>query len=119
MTCILSLHHIENLTHILTEVKRVLKPNGIFILIEHDNYTYFDSMIIEIQHTLFAFFYDNNKDYIKNPLYSKYFNNMEWEFIMDKNGFKLLDSGPYVNNITESKRYDQQFYAIYKNCNKK
>ena len=119
MTCILSLHHIENLTHILTEIKRVLKPNGIFILIEHDNYTYFDAMIIEIQHTLFAFFYDNNKDYIKNPLYSRYFNNMEWEFIMDKDGFKLLDSGTYINNISDSKRYDQQFYAIYKNSNKK
>ena len=119
MTCILSLHHIENLTHILSEIKRVLKPNGIFILIEHDNYTYFDSMIIEIQHTLFAFFYDNNKDYIKNPLYSRYFNNMEWEFVMNKNEFKLLDSETYINNITESKRYDQQFYAIYKNSNKK
>ena len=103
----------------INNIIRMLKPNGIFILIEHDNYTYFDSMIIEIQHTLFAFFYDNNKDYIKNPLYSRYFNNMEWEFIMNKNEFKLLDSGTYINNISESKRYDQQFYAIYKNSNKK
>ena len=39
---------------------------------------------------------------------------MEWEFIMNKNEFKLLDSETYINNITESKRYDQQFYAIYK-----
>jgi ubiquinone/menaquinone biosynthesis C-methylase UbiE len=119
MSCILSLHHIENLTNILSEIKRVLKPNGIFILTEHDNYTHYDAMIIEIQHTLFSFFYDNNKDYIKNPLYSRYFNSMEWEFIMDKNGFKLLSSGTYINNISESKRYDQQFYSIYKNNNKK
>ena len=114
ISCVLTLHHIENLPNILSEIKRVLKPNGFLLLIEHDNYTHFDAMIIEMQHTLFAFFYDNNKDYIKNPLYSKYYNRMEWEFILFKNGFKILECETYFNNISETKRYDQQFYAVYK-----
>jgi ubiquinone/menaquinone biosynthesis C-methylase UbiE len=115
ITCILSLHHIRDLANTLNEIKRILKPNGIFIIIEHDNYTHYDSMIIEIQHTLFAILYDNNKDYIKNPLFSRYLNNMEWEFIFTKYGFIFLEYGTYINNIAESKRYDQQFFAIYKN----
>jgi ubiquinone/menaquinone biosynthesis C-methylase UbiE len=114
ISCMLTLHHVENLPAMLKEIKRILKPNGIILLIEHDNYTHYDAMIIEMQHTLFAFFYDMNKDYIKNPIYSKYFNSTEWEFIMFKNGFKQLECQTYINNISETKRYDQQFFAVYK-----
>ena len=44
---------------------------------------------------------------------------VNWNFIIKtiftKYGFIFLESGTYINNIAESKRYDQQFFAIYKN----
>jgi ubiquinone/menaquinone biosynthesis C-methylase UbiE len=114
ITCFLTLHHIQNLDLILNEIYRILKKNGLFIIIEHDSLTYFDNLIIEIQHLFFAYFYDNNKHYIKQPFYSQYYNNMEFQYIIThKNKFKLLYNDNFYQNIQMQKRYDQQFYSIF------
>jgi len=114
ITCILTLHHIENINNMLSEIYRILKKNGTFILIEHDGLSYNDQLIIDIQHSIFAFLYDNNKNYIKEPYYSCYLNNMEFEYILTKNfNFKLLYFDNYYQTIDLQKRYDQQFYQIY------
>ena len=114
ITCFLTLHHIKNMDDMISEIYRVLKPNGIFILVEHDVLNYYDNLIIDIQHTFFAFLYDKNKKYIENPYYSKYFNNMEFEYIFtNKHKFKLLNQGNYCQTIDMQKRYDSQFYQIY------
>lgn len=115
ITCFLTLHHIKNLDKIIIEIRRILKRDGIFILIEHDALNYYDKLLIEIQHTFFAFLYDKNKNYIKSPYYSNYLNNMEFQYIFtDKFNFKLIDSGVYYQTIDMQKRYDSQFYQIYK-----
>ena len=114
ITCFLTLHHVENLDFILDEIYRILKHNGIFIIIEHNSLSYFDNLIIEIQHSFFSYFYDNNKNYIKNPIYSKYYNNMEFQYIIgNKHKFKLLYNDIFYQNIEMQKRYDQQFYSVY------
>lgn len=114
ITCFLTLHHIKDMDIMISEIYRLLKLNGIFILIEHDVLNYYDNLIIDIQHTFFAFLYDKNKKYIEKPYYSKYFNNMEFEYIFtNKHKFKLLSSGTYCQTIDMQKRYDSQFYQIY------
>ena len=116
ITCFLTLHHIQNMDLILNEIKRVLKKNGIYIIIEHDCLNYFDNLIIDIQHLFFSYFNENRKNYIKNPTYSEYYNNMEFQYILtEKHHYKLLYSDNLYQNIIRNKRYDQQFYAIYKN----
>lgn len=116
ISCFLTLHHIQNMDLILDEIKRVLKKNGIFIIIEHDCLNYFDNLIIDIQHLFFSYFNENRKDYIKNPSYSEYYNNMEFNYILTKkHNYKLLYTDNLYQNIIRNKRYDQQFYAIYKN----
>ena len=115
ITCFLTLHHIKNLDKIIIEIKRILKKDGIFILIEHDALNYYDKLLIEIQHTFFAYLYDKNKKYIENPYYSNYLNNMEFQYIFtEKFNLKLIDSGVYYQTIDMQKRYDSQFYQIYK-----
>jgi len=115
ITCFLSLHHIPKLKNILKEIHRILKPNGIILILEHDLYNMYDKLLVDIQHKLFACLYDNNMNYIENPIFSRYFNFMEWDFIIRDTGkFKFLSSGTYSESITLDKRYDSQFYAIYK-----
>jgi len=115
ITCILTLHHIKNLDVIINEIYRILKPNGIFVLIEHDILNYMDNLIVDIQHTFFAFLYDKNKNYIKTPYYSNYFNNMEFEYIFThKHNFQLIESDIFSQTINMQKRYDAQFFQIYK-----
>lgn len=114
ITCFLTLHHIKDINLIISEIYRILKPNGIFILIEHDILNYYDNMIVDIQHLFFAFLYDKNKKYIENPFYSNYFNCMEFEYIFtEKNRFKLIYTDNFYQTIDMTKRYDQQFYQIY------
>lgn len=115
ITAFLTLHHIKNMDLILNEIYRILKKDGIFIIIEHDSLDFLDNLIIDIQHTFFAYFYDKNKDIIKNQLYIVYYNFMEWKYILTKkHKFKLL----YTDNLYETaqmiRRYDNQFYAILK-----
>lgn len=113
ITCFLTLHHIQNIDLMINEIYRILKPNGQLIIIEHDTLNFYDNLIIDIQHTFFAFLYDKNKNYIKHPLYSNYLNRMEFEFLFNKK-FKLISCDNYYKTIDMQKRYDQQFYQIYK-----
>jgi ubiquinone/menaquinone biosynthesis C-methylase UbiE len=114
ITCFLSLHHIPNLTNMLNEVYRVLKPNGIFFIIEHDVFNFYDELLIDVQHKLFSALYDNNMNYVSNPDYIRYFNFLEWDFIFKNTGkFTFIDSGRFTD-VFISTRYDNQFYMIYK-----
>jgi ubiquinone/menaquinone biosynthesis C-methylase UbiE len=117
ITCFLSLHHIQKLSNFLKEIHRVLKPNGIFVFIEHEPYDDLDKIIIDFQHALFSYLYDNNKDYLKNPVYSRYFNFMEWDYIMDKHKFEFVASRTITESIRKDTRYDIQFFGIYKKTN--
>jgi ubiquinone/menaquinone biosynthesis C-methylase UbiE len=115
VTCFLSLHHIPNLTNMINEVYRVLKSNGIFFIIEHDVHNFYDKLLIDIQHKLFAALYDNDMKAVITPDFTRYFNHYEWDFIMRNTGkFTFLDSGVYSESITLDKRYDKQFYTIFK-----
>jgi ubiquinone/menaquinone biosynthesis C-methylase UbiE len=120
ITCFLTLHHVKNMEKLINEIYRVLKEGGILILIEHDALNYYDKLLIEIQHTFFAYLYDKNKEYIKHPDYSNYLNNMEFQYIFTKlHKFTLGKSGNFVQSIDMQKRYDQQFYQIYYKIKKK
>ncbi len=114
ITCFLSLHHIEKLEDFLDEIHRILKPNGIFLFIEHNPLDYFDKLIIDIQHTFFSYFYDKNYEYIKNPSYSNYLNYMEWDYLMDKHKFNFVLSKTIYQSLRKEIRYDLQFLGIYK-----
>lgn len=113
ITCFLSLHHIQDLELMLKSIYNKLKKGGIFVIIEHDVLNYMDNMIVDIQHMFYGYFYDKNKNYIDNPLYGKYYNRMEWSFMLRKVGFKLIHMDNVYENVSMTKRYDNQFYGIF------
>ena len=115
ITCFLSLHHIPNVTNMLNEIHRILKPNGLILILEHDLYNYYDKLLVDIQHKLFGCLYDNNMDYLNNPSYTRYFNFLVWDFIFRNTcKFKFLTSDIYSDTVAIQRRYDSQFFAIYK-----
>lgn len=116
ISCILTLHHIKNLQSFLKEINRILKKNGLLVLIEHSVYTDNDRLIINIQHMLNSTFYDKKIDFLENPDYIECYNMYEWNFIMRENRliFKTNAGGPLDFQNEYEKKYDNIFYAFYK-----
>lgn len=114
-TCFLVLHHVENLSNIISEISRVLKPSGMLILVEHDNHDDYDNLILDILHMLYGYIYDSNTNYISNPDYAQYYNWAEWDYIFKKKNFKYQKSNYFFINMTHEIRYDNIYYAIYSN----
>jgi ubiquinone/menaquinone biosynthesis C-methylase UbiE len=114
ISSIFNLHHVKELSSFIKEIYRILKPGGIFILIEHDVLHDFDRMLLDIEHQLYSCIYDKRKDYIENPDYMHLFNRFEWRYLLESHGFKYqMDS--IVSFHTERKvRYDNVFYMILK-----
>ena len=107
------LHHVENLDKLLKEIKRILKPGGVILIIEHDCKEDYDHMIIDILHTLYEFIVDKDYNSINNPSYSQYYNWSEWDYIFNKYEFSFLKSNYIFTNVDNDSRYDNIYYAIY------
>jgi ubiquinone/menaquinone biosynthesis C-methylase UbiE len=121
ITSFLTLHHIQNLDITLSEIKRILKPNGILLIIEHECFNKYDFFIVYIQHLLYNYMYDiknnpnewKNRNYIQNPTFQKYYNFVEWDFILLKHGFTFMVGKTISENLSDKKTYDNQFFSIY------
>ena len=114
-TCILTLHHVEKMEKFIKDIKRILKPNGILLLIEHNNYDDYDNLTLDILHMLYGYLYDKNNRYLSNPDYAQYHNSVEWNYIMEKNDFNLLESNSLFTELSNDIRYDNVFYSWYQN----
>jgi ubiquinone/menaquinone biosynthesis C-methylase UbiE len=113
ITCFLSLHHIKEVEIMLQSIYKKLRKGGIFVVIEHDILNEMDTMIVDIQHMFYGYFYDKNKDSMNHPYYAKYYNRMEWSYMIQKVGFTLFHNDNVYENVSMTKRYDNQFYSVF------
>lgn len=115
VTCFLMLHHVNDLKQLIKEIKRILKPNGVLLIIEHDCHDDYDKLILNILHTLYGFIVDKDMRSITNPSYSEYFNWCEWDFIFNKNNFSVIKSNYIFTSIEHDTRFDNIYYCFYLN----
>lgn len=113
ITVILTLHHVEKLNEFIMEIKRILKLNGLLILIEHNIYDDDEAMLIDVQHLFFGAFVDNDLDFAKNGMYTKCYNMVEWEFILSKHNFQNLQNEMLFPQLENRLRYDSLYYGIF------
>jgi len=113
ITCFLSLHHIEKVETMIENIYQKLRKGGVFVVIEHDILNEMDNYIVDIEHMFYGYFYDKNKDYLDHPLYARYLNRMEWIWNIQKAGFKMIGMDNVVENVSMTKRYDNQVYLIF------
>ena len=113
ISCIFNLHHVENIDIFLQEISRILKKDGIFLLVEHDIYNDYDKLIINIQHMLYSALYDKKNNYIENPDYIYLLNKYEWSFLLKKYDLEFIKGGK-LDSINEYlPRYDNRFYSFF------
>jgi ubiquinone/menaquinone biosynthesis C-methylase UbiE len=114
ISCILMLHHVKNLDIFIKEIKKKLKKDGILLIIEHNNYDDYDNLILDVLHLLYGYLYDKNNRYLIKPDWAFYYNSYEWNYILDKNGFVIIETNSLFTELSNDIRYDNLFYSFYK-----
>lgn len=99
ITCLMVLHHIpeNNISILLSEINRVMKPNGVLILREHDVNINTEGILLDIMH----YFYDyvwTDKYEIKEMWKTNYKSHIEWSEKIISSGFILYTPLDIFNN---------------------
>lgn len=93
ITMLQVLHHVKNPYEMLMEIKRILKPNGILFLREHDRNSKEMDILIHLQH-LFYSQISHKVDYDRyiSTKFERYFSKEAFESLMSGVGFlKIMD----------------------------
>lgn len=109
ITLILTLHH-TNIVETINECKRILKKDGIIVIVEHDIWNDYDNMNIDLQHRIYEVI--NNEEPGKRGIYYNFF---EWDIIFNKCNMKPIYSDKLFDDASANRRYDLQFIGIYRN----
>ncbi|MFH0985292.1 MAG: methyltransferase domain-containing protein [Candidatus Omnitrophota bacterium] len=91
VTCLGSLEHFLNIAQALAEIKRVLKPGGIFLAMVPN--------IMWYQDILSVLFTKNRKS--RNQTHELFASHGEWKEMLEQNGFEVVRSLKY-NGISRS-----------------
>jgi len=83
-------HHILDIDFVLSELYRVLKKGGYMLIREHDSETVYDSMLMDIEHSIYEYVYDNNTTFLQY-YYAYYKNRKEWRSKLESVGFKRVN----------------------------
>jgi ubiquinone/menaquinone biosynthesis C-methylase UbiE len=109
ITLILVLHHATDIIAVINECKRLLKQNGIVVIVEHDVWSDEMNMIVDLQHRIYATIFDESDSY-----YATYYNCFEWDVLFNKCGMTPICVSSLTDDITNFQRYDAQFISIYR-----
>jgi ubiquinone/menaquinone biosynthesis C-methylase UbiE len=116
------IHHVDNVDFIMKEVKRLLKKDGIFLMIDHDSLSFADYMLTDIEHGLFINVYNKqiqtNNKLNDDIMVVRYYDWIEMNYLMDKYNFTYLEGDILSNNINKRVKPTRSFYSFYQ-INKK
>ena len=95
ITCLMVLHHVpeENLNTLMSEINRVMKPNGVIILREHDVNKNVERKALDIMHHFYDYVWsgdhwnDESNDNVTIQWQTNYKSNIEWTELFMSNGF--------------------------------
>jgi len=112
-TAFMVLHHVKDLSIMMSEINRIIKMGGYIMIREHDAMTYADYMLIDIEHMMYEMVQRDN-DNAPKEYYGKYYDWIEWDYIFKKYGFSFISSYYLSNSIYHEQTPTRAFYIIYK-----
>lgn len=109
------LHHVKDLELMLSEINRIIKKGGYLMIREHDSQNYADAMLADIEHMLFELTDRNgDKNKIKSNYYGKYYDMIEWSYMLHLHGFEPIYTGYVSDSIYFELTPTRAFIGIYK-----
>jgi SAM-dependent methyltransferase len=106
ITAIMSLHHIKNINEIAPEIVRILRPGGILYIKEHDCWTSFDAMLVDIEHAMYT---ETVPDYGYAYHYKNYYS---WDKTFS--ALEYLHGDYYYTTINNEIKPTRAFYSVYR-----
>lgn len=89
ITCIHALHHIKEVRSVIREFKRLLRKDGIVVLVEHDCITPNDRILVDIEHALYERVFQENHSEFTRKYFGRYFSRAEMDSLLNHEGFIL------------------------------
>jgi ubiquinone/menaquinone biosynthesis C-methylase UbiE len=91
ITCLMVLHHIpkDNLDALISEIYRVMKPNGVLILREHDVNNAAEILLLDMMHDFYDYVWNVIETKATEQWGTNYKSRMEWNALITKTGFTL------------------------------
>lgn len=119
------LHHIQNIDFTFKEISRIMKKNGLCVIIEHDSFTYADYMLNDIEHGFYmnVFNTDSNLESFskkqisntKNQLgFVKYRDWIQMDNLLNKHNFQYMKADIFSEHINFETQPTRTFWCIYK-----
>ena len=107
VVALMSLHHIVNVGETIQEVHRILEPNGVLIIREHDCSPKELSLVLDIMHGLYGLVWSNPREMPNfcDEYYAKYRSAKEWSEEITSHRFQLIreeDPTPSAPNRSNS-----------------
>lgn len=110
----MTLHHIPDVSKMLGEISRCLKPGGILLIREHNASDAIDKMLCDIEHLAYDF--KENRDYdlrnAKNNM--TYYNWMEWDVLMKKHNLEYVYASHDWSSPKETIGPDKVYHCFYR-----
>jgi ubiquinone/menaquinone biosynthesis C-methylase UbiE len=119
------LHHVDNMDFTFKEINRILKKNGILIIIDHAAFTYVDYMLADIEHGLYInvynieselekYRYTKKEDEDKKDIdVIKYYDFPELDFVMSKYNLIFKATDIFSEHIYKSPSATRTIYTMY------
>jgi SAM-dependent methyltransferase len=109
ITAFMVLHHVENLPSMISEIQRVLKSGGYFVVADHDCWDAMDAMLIDITHLIYQVG-DEGFDPKKDNYYMRYFSMRQLHELMKpltRRGDGWVESNkPFISA-------DRKFWTVF------
>jgi len=122
VTLLMVLHHVSDAEFLLKEIKRVLKPNGILLLREHDCDSELLAKVIDVMHGLYTRVWSDPAEMgtFCGFYMAGYRPKSVWRKMLMQAGFSAFDSSPDRSDkpmLYSSNNYFGVYYSSNNNTN--
>lgn len=118
----MSFHHIKHISKTLKEIDRILKPNGLLIIREHNCLNNDISTILDVVHGFYTMVWSNPKEFADfGDYYIHYRSSKEWKrLITRRNAFREIYNDSKDENYWKLDKFKDRipnplryYYAVY------
>jgi ubiquinone/menaquinone biosynthesis C-methylase UbiE len=102
------LHHLQNYKKSISEIHRVLKKGGIFLIREHDCRSVEDSVIIDLEHSVREMVLNDQSPMYLHRYFAKYLSKEELSATLQEMGFKRVEL-----EYADPRGPTRQYYTVW------